>query len=216
MVNLSAEEIEKNYNLHIKIIDTYLPKERADKVKSMIDNLGDEYVLAPASSNVSYHGAYPGGYLVHVNSVVRFALQESNLYHKMGGKLDFSTEELVFSALFHDLGKVGLKDKPNYLPQDNDWFIKNRGECYKHNGDLDYMLIPDRSLFILQSYGISVDQQEFLAIKLHDGLFEESNKAYYISYNPDSMLKTHLVPILHVADYLSSKMELDTEIQTIS
>lgn len=213
MNNLSFDEIQKNYDLHTKIIEKYLSAERVNKVMSMLEDFGEEYVLAPASSNEHYHGAYAGGYLVHVNTVVRYALQQMSLYEKMGGKPSFSKEELVFSALFHDIGKVGLKDNPNYLPQDNEWMVKNRGEKYKHNSNLDYMLIPDRSLFILQSYGISMSQQEFLAIKLHDGLFEESNKAYYISYNPDSALKTQIVPILHVADYLSAKLELELEKQ---
>lgn len=210
-MKLSSEEIIANYDLHIKIIDKYITGERNKKVKDMIEAIGEKYVTAPASGRTWYHGAYPGGYLVHVNTVVRYALQQLALYKKMGGRVDFTEEELVFSALFHDLGKIGDGDKPNYLPQDNDWRKNNMQEIYKNNPDLDFMLIPDRSLFILQKYGIPVNQKEWLAIKLHDGLFEESNKAYYISFNPDSKLKSNIVPILHTADYLASKVEFDIE-----
>lgn len=72
------------------------------------------------------------------------------------------------------------------------------------------MLIQDRSLFTLQQAGISINEKEYLAIKLHDGLYDDVNKPYYISFNPDSKLKTNLVYILHNADFLASKIEYDT------
>lgn len=211
MRDISAEKIEEEYQLHLNIINKYLTGDRKDKVLKMIESFGDTYVMSPASSKTWYHGAYPGGYLVHVNNVVRFAVMEMNLYKKAGGTIDFTEEELVFAALFHDLGKVGDGEKANYLPQENEWFRKNRQEMYTNNPDLDFMLVPDRSLFVLQKYGIEVNQKEWLAIKLHDGLFEESNKAYYVSFNPDSKLKSNIVPILHAADYLAARQEADSE-----
>lgn len=213
-MKLSIAEIEENYNLHLNIIDTYLSKERAEAVKAMIESIGEEeYATAPASGKSWYHGAYAGGYIVHVNMVVRNALKIRKLYGQLGGTLDFSEEELVFAALFHDLGKIGNGEKPNYIPNPSEWHVKNRGEIYTSNPEIDFMLVPDRSLYLLQKFGIKVSQQEYLAIKLHDGVFDESNKAYYISFNPDSKFKTSIVPILHTADYLASRIELDIEKQ---
>ena len=212
MKEFTAEQIQEQYDLHIKIINKYLPEgERKTKVLKMIEDLGENYIMSPASGKSWYHGAYPGGYLVHVNNVVRFALMEMNLYKKANGKIDFTEEELVFAALFHDLGKIGDGEKPNYLPQDNEWRRNNLQEMFTNNTELDFMLIPDRSLFILQKYGIEVNQKEWLAIKLHDGLFEETNKPYYVSYNPDSKLRSNITPILHAADYLASRQEFDAE-----
>ena len=210
-MKLDSDQILKNYELHTQIIETYISGDRKEKVLKMIEDIGENYILAPASGKTWYHGAYTGGYVVHVNMVVKYALQQMKLFQKMGGTIDFTEEELVFSALFHDLGKLGDGSKPNYKPQENDWRRVNLQEVYVNNPELDFMLIPDRSLFVLQKYGISVNQKEWLAIKLHDGLFEESNKAYYISFNPDAKLKSNIVPILHAADYLASKVEFDTE-----
>lgn len=212
MKELTAEQIQEQYDLHIKIINKYiLDDKRRAKILKMIEDMGDNYVLSPASGKAWYHGAYPGGYLVHINNVVRFAVMEMNLYKKAGGKVDFTEEELIFAALFHDLGKLGDGEKPNYLVQENEWRRNNLQEMYTNNSELDFMLIPDRSLFILQKYGIELSKKEWLAIKLHDGLFEETNKPYYISYNPDSRLKSNIVSILHVADYLASRQEFDVE-----
>lgn len=211
MMTISAEQIKSNYNTNLKIIDTYLSPDRVDKVKAMIGDMEESYMMSPASGKNWYHGAYPGGYLVHVNNVVKIAIKLSKFYEALGGNIDYTEEELVFSALFHDLGKVGDGNKPNYIPQTSEWHIKNQGSIFVNNPEIDFMLIPDRSLFILQKYGIPITQKEFLAIKLHDGLFEESNKAYYVSFNPDSKLKTNLCHILHVADLLAARLEQDIE-----
>jgi len=210
-MKLSAEQIQENYDLHLKIVETYISEPRRSKVLDMIKSMEEDYIVTPASGKNWYHGAYPGGYIVHVNTVVRMALQLKKLYEKMEGFIDFTDEELVFAALFHDLGKVGDGEKPNYLPQTSEWHIKNQGSIYVNNPELDFMLVPDRSLFVLQKFGIQMDQKEYLAIKLHDGVFDESNKAYYISYSPDSKLKSNIVPILHAADYLAAKIEFDKE-----
>lgn len=213
MIKLTEETLEQNYNTLLSIVNKYITGERKDKVLSMIEKMGEEFLLAPASGKNWYHGAYPGGFLIHTINVARFAIKLTDFYRKAGGNIDFTDEELIFSALFHDLGKLGDGDKANFLVQNDDWRRKNLGECYVNNPDLDFMLVPDRSLFILQKFGITVDQKEWLAIKLHDGMFDEANKAYYVSYRPESKLKTNLVPILHAADYLAAKVELDREIE---
>jgi hypothetical protein len=80
---------------------------------------------------------------------------------------------------------------------------------YTFNPDLDFMLIPDRSLFILQSFGIKVSQKEFLAIRLHDGVFDKANEAYFFSNVESSRQKTSIISVMHSADFLASKVEYD-------
>lgn len=205
---LQAEQIQKNYSKHIKIIDHYLT-ERKESVKSMIKHMEDTYIMAPASGKTWYHNAFPGGYVDHVNRVVEFAIKQMKIYAEMGGEVDFTEEELVFAALFHDLGKMGDGDRPNYIPQTDKWRQDKLSEMYTYNPDLDFMLIPDRSLFILQKFGIKVSQKEFLAIRCHDGVFDDANKAYFFSHVESSRQKTSIISILHTADFLASKVEYD-------
>lgn len=205
---LSAEQIQKNYEKHLKIIDTYII-DRKDSVKAMVTSMEDTYVMAPASGKSWYHNAFAGGYVDHVNRVVEYAVKQSRLYEEMGGMIDYTTEELVFAALFHDLGKLGDGDKPNYIPQTDKLRQDKLSEMYTNNSELDFMLIPDRSLYILQKYGIKVSQREFLGIRLHDGVFDEANKAYFFSYQESSRQKTSIVSVLHTADFLASKVEYD-------
>ena len=205
---LQAEQILKNYEKHLKIVDHYIT-ERKDQVKSLLEHLGEPYIMAPASGKSWYHNAFPGGYVEHVNRVVEYAIKQMRLYGEMGGELDFSEEELVFAALFHDLGKIGDGERENYIPQTDKWRQDKLSEMYTYNPDLDFMLIPDRSLFILQKFGIKVSQKEFLAIRLHDGVFDKANEAYFYSNVESSRQKTSIISILHSADFLASKVEYD-------
>jgi len=206
---LEAEQIQKNYEKHLKIIETYLSEERVTQVKGMLNHMEETYIMAPASGKTWYHNAFAGGYVDHVNRVVQYAIEQSRLYEKMGGTLDYTDEQLVFSALFHDLGKIGDGDAPNYIPQTDKWRQDKLSEMYTFNPDLQFMLIPDRSLFILQKFGIKVDQKEFLGIRCHDGVFDKANEAYFFSNVESSRQKTALVSVLHSADFLASKVEYD-------
>lgn len=207
-MSLTAEQISKNYQKHLKIIDTYIG-DRAESIKSMLTHMEETYMMAPASGKTWFHNAFAGGYVDHVNRVVQYAIEQHRLYIKMGGTVDYTEEQLVFSALFHDLGKLGDGDKPNYIPQTDKWRQDKLSEMYTYNPDLDFMLIPDRSLYILQKFGIKVDQKEFLAIRCHDGVFDKANEAYFFSNVESSRQKTALISVLHTADFLASKVEYD-------
>ena len=207
-MSLSAEKIQSNYQKHLKIVETYIG-ERKEQVLSMIKHMEDNYVMAPASGKTWYHSAFPGGYVDHVNRVVEYAVKQSRLYQEMGGTVDYTEEELVFAALFHDLGKMGDGDRPNYIPQTDKWRQDKLSEMYTYNPELDFMLIPDRSLFILQKFGIKVTQKEFLGIRLHDGVFDKANEAYFFSNVESSRQKTSIISVLHTADFLASKVEYD-------
>ena len=207
-MSLSAEKILSNYEKHQKIVKTYIG-DRQEQVLSMIDALGENYVMSPASGKTWYHNSFAGGYVDHVNRVVEYAVKQMRLYQEMGGTIDFTEQELVFAALFHDLGKIGDGDRPNYVPQTDKWRQDKLSEMYTYNPDLDFMLIPDRSLFILQKFGIKVTQKEFLGIRLHDGVFDKANESYFFSNMESSRQKTSIISILHSADFLASKVEYD-------
>ena len=148
-MTLTADKIHSNYEKHLKIIDTYIG-DRKESCKKLIEHIGETYVMAPASGKSWHHNAIPGGYVDHVNRVVEYAIKSKRLYEEMGGTIDFTDEELVFSAIFHDLGKLGDGDTHNYEVQTDKWRQDKLFEKYTYNPDLPFMLIPDRSLYILQ------------------------------------------------------------------
>ena len=199
------EKIQVDYAKFMEYINS---DERAEKLNVMYSHLQDELITAPASGKTHFHNAFPGGYLDHILRVTETALKVAALYKQIDGTINFTKQELIFAALHHDLGKLGHPDEgPYYLEQDSDWHRK-RGELYRQNDNLQYFKAPERGLFLLQKFGIEITQNEWLAIKLSDGIYDEGNKSYLINFAPYAM-KTNLPYIIHWADHISSRVEND-------
>ena len=209
-MNFTAEQLEENYRKFLTYIDKYITGERQDKLKHLYLDHAERIMLMPAASVDHHHNAFPGGYVDHVIRVMDCALMIKNLWASSGAEINYTEEELVFAALNHDLGKFGTEEAEQYLPNDSEWHRKNQGKIYKFNDVNPFMIVPDRSLFILQQRGIVVSLNEYLGIKLHDGLYEEANKAYYISHSAAAKLRTNLPIVLHHADHMASRIEFET------
>ena len=209
MKQLTAEQIQDNwYKLRDLITETF-EGERLEKLNEMYDYFEDRMVLAPASGKEHYHNAHVGGYVEHVLHVTDCAVQLKKVWEDNNATINFTDEELIFAAIHHDLGKVGDMDKDYYVPQDSEWHRKNRGEIFVHNGDLQYMTVTDRAIFLLNQFGLVMSENEYIGLRLTDGLYEEANKSYYISWNPDWSLKSNIAYILHQADSMATHIEND-------
>ena len=203
--NLTEDEIKSNYQECINLIKDSFEGDRKKKILHMFseDELGLEMATAPASTTSHFHLSFPGGYNIHVMNVIRNSFGQKKLFELGGGTIDWTDEEMIFSSLFHDLGKLGTKEEGSYyIPQTEDWKAR-KGENYKLNPNLPYMEVTDRAIYLLQKYGITYTWKEYLGIKLADGIYNEANKKYLIQYNPDLLLKTCLPKIVHLSDYLS-------------
>jgi len=207
MQKLSAEQIVENLDKFYSLIKKYISSERSDILIDYYKSIEEVLSMAPASTRIDNHNCFAGGYVDHVIRVTEAALVFEKVWDKFGQKKNYTTEELVFSAINHDLGKIGTNQNPVYIPNDSQWHIEKQGIYYKYNPDVTYMRIADRSLYMLHKANIQVTENEYLAIKLHDGLYEEANKPYYITYGPDTQLKSNLPYILHQADLMASQIE---------
>jgi hypothetical protein len=208
---LSAEQIQDNLAEFYATIEKYISEPRATRLLHLYQSQEDLLAMAPASSRASFHNSFPGGYVAHVNNVVEAALKIADLWMDLGAAKTFTTEELVFAAINHDLGKLGMFGKPRYIVNDSEWHVKNQGANYKPNAELPFLPVQDNSLFILQNEGIQLSVNEYIAIKIHDGLYDDGNKAFLISGNNDSKLRTSLPLILHQADLAASRIEWEVE-----
>lgn len=207
----TIEELQQNYNNFLEAVKRTFDGERLEKLLHMYseDELGENLMVSPASGNVNYHNAYDGGYIDHIMNVVKNSLKVKELYKSIGGVINFTDEELLFSAFHHDLGKLGDKGEVHYLPNDSEWHIKNRGEYYMSNPELSYLTHTDRTFFLLNKYGIQYTENEYFGIKLTDGMYDEDNVKYYKVFNPDNYLQSNIQYILHWADHMSTCKERD-------
>ena len=209
MKELTPEQIQENWKQLIQLVEDNFTGERLEKLLKMYDYFEERMCMAPASGKEHFHNAHAGGYVEHVIHVTNSALQIKEVWEKNGATINFTDEELVFAALHHDLGKVGDLADDYYTPNDSDWHRKNQGLIYKHNPNLQFMTVTDRALFLLQHFGIVLSDNEYIGLRLTDGLYEEANKSYYIGYSPDRALRSNIAYILHQADMMATHIEYD-------
>lgn len=194
--DLTPEDIEKNW---VKFT-TLLGKlgDRAEPVAKMLEAVGEERIcLAPASSRVKYHNCFPGGLVDHSLRVLGNAFR---LCKTFGWEVP--RESLILVCLLHDLGKVGGANEGEdyYLEETSDWHRDKLGQRYKYNEDIQYMPHAERSLFTLQRFGIPLSQEEYVAIRVHDGPYPDENRCYI-------MKEPALATIVHLADLVACKQE---------
>jgi len=209
MKELSIEQIEHNWKKLRDTIENTFDGDRLINLNKMYDYFEDRMCMAPASGKEHYHYAHVGGYVEHVLHIIDYSQQIKGTWEKNGATINFTDEELIFAAMHHDLGKVGDLDHDYYIPNDSDWHRKNQGSIFKHNPEIEYMTVTDRALWLLQHFGVSMTQNEFIGLRLTDGMYEEANKSYYVAYQPERQLRSNIAYILHQADMLATHVEYD-------
>lgn len=197
-MSLTPEQIESNWKKFRALCEKL--GDRSQSVLSMLDGLDEHLALAPASSRVDFHNAFPGGLVDHSLRV----LANANTLIKAYG-YNVPKDSLIIGALFHDLGKVGHVTESGdvidyYVPQDSQWHREKLGEMYKHNPKLPYMTVPHRGVYICQRFGVRLTHDEFLAIVLNDGFVVQENKPYCLK-------EPLLAHVVMTADYISTMQE---------
>lgn len=196
-MSLTPEEIESNWQRFSSLCEKL--GDRTDAVQGMLDELDMRLCLCPASAKVDYHGAFPGGLVDHSLRVLNGLVALNKAFD-----WKLKKESMIIGALFHDLGKVGMpgKDDENnfYIEQTDSYWRDKRGEAYTYNNKQTYLTTPDRTVFLLQHYGIKLTADEWLAVKLNDGFVLEINRPYCLKINP-------LVYGVMTADYNATMIE---------
>jgi 23S rRNA maturation-related 3'-5' exoribonuclease YhaM len=86
------------------------------------------WLTSPASTR--YHLSEEHGLLRHSVGVAETLLRFREFLAPA-----ITEESCVIVGLFHDAGKLGMPGTPLYLPNDNEWLVKNRGLRYTINPD---------------------------------------------------------------------------------
>lgn len=144
------------------------------------------WLTSPASTR--YHLAEEQGLLKHSVGVAETLLRFRETLAPA-----ITEESCVIVGLLHDVGKLGMPGKPLYLPNDNEWMVKNRGIRYKINPDVVAMGLAVRSLYLVTQY-IPLTDAEAQAVAYHDGQYIDDNKIVAHKEEPLTLL-------LHWADY---------------
>ena len=106
---------------------------------------------------------------------------------------------------------MGDEEQDSYIPQTDKWRREKLGEDYMFNNKVPFASVPDRTLYLLQSYNIKYSFNEMVAIQTHDGLYDSANDKYLKGYMPEQKPRTSLPFILHQADMMAARIEFEKE-----
>ena len=209
-MNLTEEQVVKNWEDLMEVINKKIIGERRQKLLSMYESFQERMMLAPASGIEHFHNCFAGGYVDHVLRVIKCSEMLYGSWDEMGADMSgYTFEELMFCALNHDLGKVGDIDNEYYVPNPSEWHRKNQGKIYDPNPNIQHMTVPHRSIWLLSNSGIKFSQNEMIGILTHDGVYDSANDAYLKPWGKEKALWNNLPIILHHADHMASRIEYE-------
>jgi hypothetical protein len=209
MKKLNETQLKENWDKLINLVSETFSGERKEKLLKMYNHFEDRMMFTPGSGTAHFHNCFIGGYVEHVLHITKIARKLFVDYKELGAHIDYTEEEVIFAALHHDLGKVGDLENDYYVPNDSKWHIENQGKYYKRGKDLNFMTVTDRAIYLLNHFGISMSENEYLALRLTDGMYEEANKTYLMQYLDENKVKSNLPILLHQADMLASRIEYE-------
>jgi 23S rRNA maturation-related 3'-5' exoribonuclease YhaM len=197
---LTPEQIAENYEEYVNLLKR-VGDARQTQIESLLNHFEERLALCPGTNSLSYHHCYPGGLVQHSLEVLKLCNRQAQ-----AANVKVDKQALIFSCLFHDLGKVGDPWQDYYVPQTND-FYRQKGNLYEYNSKIQFMEHEHRSLFNLQYFNVPMSSEEFLAILLHNGAVKPANQPYTFG-------QPTLALLVHQADMMSallSKKETASE-----
>ena len=194
-MTVNLDNLEIKYNTLFEKLDDR--KDQVMKFRSFLES-ETSWLSSPASTR--FHLNIESGLLLHSVGVTYNALRIKDLLAP-----NITDESVVITALFHDLGKVGLPGKPYYLPNKNKWEIEKRGMAYKVNPSIVTMNLGVRSLYIISQH-VTLSETEAQAIVAHDGIYPVNGGVVNLDYHHK---ECRLQMILHFADKWTAAVEED-------
>lgn len=195
--NKELKKLEENAKLLNELVSSCIEdKERKEAIMEMMESIGTNYLVSPASSREEYHSSYYGGLFDHSLNVFANLVKANESF-----ELGFTQQEMFTVALLHDVGKAvtpNLEDP--HFKDSEPWRKKKLGQGFEPNYDSGFFTNRDRTMYVLQCFNIKLSPQEYQAILLNDGYNVDANKGY-------AMKEYDLSFWVQVADCWAAKQE---------
>ena len=171
---MDIQRIENNWETFTQV----LGRLNDDNISLMLDNLGERIAACPSSMKIDQPGCHPGG-------LVENSLEVTSVMRSLNDALDYGyqIQSLIKVGLLHDIGKIGNLEKEYFLPQESEWHREKLGQMFIYNPDLQKMSVTHRTLYILQNFGVSLSEEEWIAIQISSGTHFEENR-FYVGSEP--------------------------------
>jgi hypothetical protein len=166
MINMTSdndkkvfEKVTENWNIFTGLIEKKIQDATVrDTLLELCTDIEDRLAVCPASTRVEFVGACPGGLIAHSLNVLKIMKDLNKTYNA-----NLSPNNLIITALFHDIGKIGTPDEDYYLVQESNWH-RDRGMLYEINSKIPMVPVSIRSIWWLYSTGVPLSEHEIHAI----------------------------------------------------
>lgn len=147
---MDIEQIEENWETFCNFAENGTG-DRSKEVGNLLDKIGERLSTCPSNTKSEY------------GTLIDFNLKTLKTCIMLNKKLELGLlkESMVLCCLFRNLGLVG--DLENDLFVEEDQWHKDRGMFFKYNQELQFMKPFDRTVWLLNHFGIKLTQDEFLA-----------------------------------------------------
>ena len=134
------------------------------------DRLKEQLKVASGALSEDTGIAYPGALICHINLFTAIAQRIAKM---VAGTFSIDEKSLLKVCLLQHLSKIYM-----YVPNDNEWRVKNLGENFKF-AELDGNLkFGERSIYCATLHGITFTPEEWEAMESLDKAKEGNNMKY--------------------------------------
>lgn len=165
---ISLQKLEKN---KAKYIETVISHGIADS--KLLDFLGDDLFVAPATPNRDYYGCYPGGLVSHLLKLCKYSILVNDLLPK---EIRLDKTKLIKVSLLCQIGKAFMFEENS-----NEWARINQGMLYKYKSNDVSMRPGERSVYYAVTHGVKLDEDEYQTILNFDKSEEDKMAKYHSS-----------------------------------
>ena len=180
----TIEKIEKNWVLYRSLVSKIKNEDTRKSLEGLCEELTGRLSTAPASTRTDFTGAYPGGLVQHSLNVLRLAKNLNKVF-----SAGVSTDSLIITSLFHDLGKVGNKETEHYIEQKSDWH-RDRGMMYEIAPESKGAQVSQRTIWWLNNFGVKLTEDEISAISSLSDMGQMYSSELYSSPMLNILLQT--------------------------
>lgn len=192
---MSESEIIENYEKYRKLL--LKVSSRREQIERFLEKYGDRIATAPGHDRASRHAAAPGGLVKRCLTTLTNARDLASMRAFSDKEIDI--ESIIVVSLLHDIGRIGDDVGDFYVPQTSSWHIE-RGNLYTFNPDIRRMTHTHRGLYFLQSEGIPLLQEEWMAIISQPSAHDDGK--FYLGH------ETPLMALLHAAIRMTGMLDI--------
>lgn len=165
MRKLSSEEFTKEWVTFCSNLEKVGIEKNYD-----IEKLREQLECSSGALSEDTGIAYPGALLCHINLFTAIAQRIAKM---VAGTFSVDEKSLLKVCLLQHLSKIYM-----YIPNDNEWRVKNLGENFKF-AELDGNLkFGERSIYCATKHGITFTPEEWEAMESMDKAKESNGMKY--------------------------------------